>query len=220
VSFAATFVTVSASAADTQNTEVIGVSQYQDWSDPAMAGIAVNSGRALINHLLSANALLDIGSITQARSALVTSREFADSLERVMPYMLVVQDIKDVNNHIVQGSVDVQSTDFLPIYGSLDDLSIYAPGVAKKARGMVKQAEQHAVAGDKKQAAEVLQQAADVVTENTVYLPVDYVDQQVRVALLAIDQANPDISEARAAVHHALNSITDVVDTAVETPVS
>jgi hypothetical protein len=218
VSFAATFVTVSASAADTQNTEVIGVSQYQDWSDPAMAGIAVNSGRALINHLLSASALLDTGSITQARSALLTSREFADSLGRVMPYLLVTQDIMDVNNHIVQGSVDVQSTDFLPIYGSLDDLAIYAPKVAQKARGMVKQAERHVVAGDKKQAARVLKQAADVITEDTVYLPVKYVDQQVHVALLALNQSNPDVSIAKTAVHNALSSVTDVVDTAVETP--
>ena len=43
-------------AADKTDTETTLVTGYQGWGDPAMAEIAVNSGRALINHLMTAKA--------------------------------------------------------------------------------------------------------------------------------------------------------------------
>lgn len=217
VSLASGAISLSAAAEDNSYTEVTSVSQYTGWGDPAMAEIAVNSGRALVNHLYSAKALLEQGRTEQARSALIASHEFAGAIQRMMPYLTVAQEMLDAGDRVVQEKVVALSTDLLPIYASLDELDVYAPEVAHNTRGMLKQAEKDAAAGDKQRAAQELKQAAAAVSEHTVYLPVDYVNQQVRVALNAVEQAKPDLAAAKAAVDRALTSVTMVVDAVVQT---
>jgi hypothetical protein len=209
----ATGIVVStASAASRGDSETINISEYSDWGDPGMAKIAVDSGRALIAHLSTARALLDIGKVAEARSALIASREFADAIERMMPYLSVVEDMMDVSNKVVEEDVTALSADLLPIYASLDELQVYAPQVANRTRGMVQKAEKNAAAGNRKDAAQVLKEAADDIVQHTVYLPVDYVDDQVRGALYALNQAKPDVVAAKAAVKRALDSVTTVVE--------
>jgi hypothetical protein len=204
-------------AEDTTYTDVTDVAQYHGWGDPAMAAIAVNSGRALINHLMATKALLDDGDVEQARSALIASREFADAIERMMPYLTVVEEMLDASNGLVQEKIEALSTDLLPIYASIDELTVYAPEVASKTRGMLKQAEKHANSGDSEQAAKVLREAASEVSEHTVYLPVSYVEQQVRVAQNALSKEKPDVPAAQAAVNRSLDSLKLVVEAVVQT---
>lgn len=204
-------------AEDTTYTEVTGVGQYRGWGDPAMTEIAVNSGRALINHLMTARALLDDGNVKQARSALIASREFADAIERMMPYLTVVEEMLDASDRLVQEKIEALSTDLLPIYASIDEMTVYAPEVANTAHGMLKQAEKHASSGDSKQAAKVLREAASEVSEHTVYLPVSYVEQQIRVAQNALGHEKPDLPAAKDAVNRSLDSLKVVVEAVVQT---
>jgi hypothetical protein len=192
-------------AATSLETDIV---QYHGWGDPEMADMAVNSGKAVISHLESAQALLDEGKIDQARSALIAGREFADAIQRMMPYLSVVEEMQDAGDRVVQEDIQAFSADLLPIYASLDDLEIYAPDVAKQSRGMVKQAGRR----DKQRAARESQDAATVAAGHTVYLPVDFVDGQLRAALNAVNRSKPDVAEAKAAVGRALDSLTTVVD--------
>lgn len=200
------------SATSRGDSETINISEHSDWGEPGMAKIAVDSGRALIAHLSTALALLDIGKVAESRSALIASREFADAIERTMPYLTVVEDMRDASNNVVEENVTAIPADLLPIYASLDELQVYAPQVANRARGMVQKAEKNAAAGNRKDAAQVLKEAADDIVRHTVYLPVDYVDGQVHGALYALNQAKPDVAAAKAAVNRALDSVTTVVD--------
>jgi len=204
-------------AADKAQTEAASEVRYQGWGDPAMAEIAVNSGQALINHLMTTKALLDDGDVVQARSALIASREFADAIERMMPYLTVVEEMLDASDRIVQEKVDTLSEDLLPIYAGIDEMTIYAPQVAGKTLGMLKQAENHAHSGDTRHAASVLRAAASEVSQHTVYLPVSYVERQIRVAQNALNQEKPDVSTAKAAVENSLTSLNLVVDTVIQT---
>ena len=195
--------------------EDITVSEYNGWGNPAMASIAVNAGRALVNHLRSADALLNDGDSVQARSALKTSQDFTAAIERMMPYLQVVDEMKDASNKIIEEDISTISLDMLPIYASLDDLQIYAPEVAQRTRAMVKHAEKHSTAGRKKEAVTVLKEAEEIIVKHTVYLPVKYVDEQVKVALSAVNKSKPDTKMAKQAVERAINSITTVVDEVV-----
>jgi hypothetical protein len=217
MSVVASGVSLPVFAEDTNYTDVTDIARYQGWGDPAMAAIAVNSGRALINHLLATKALLEGGDVEQARSALVASREFADAIGRMMPYLVVVEEMQDVSDGLVQEKIEALSTDLLPIYASIDEMTVYAPEVAIKTRGMLKQAEKHASSGDSKQAAKVLREAASEVSEHTVYLPVSYVEQQVRVAQNALSKEKPDVPAAQAAVNRSLDSLKLVVEAVVQT---
>jgi len=207
----------TAAAAVSTTGESSIVDQYPGWGDPTMAGIAVNSGRALINHLMSARALLDESETEQARSALLASREFADAIERMMPYLTVVEEMLDASDRIVQENITALSDDLLPIYAGIDEMTVYAPEVARKTRGMLKEAEKHAQRGDRQFAAKAIREAADEISRRTVYLPVDYVDRQIRVAQNALKQEKPDVSAAKAAVEKSLDSLKVVVDTVIQT---
>jgi len=207
----------TAAAAVSTTAESSIVDQYPGWGDPTMAGIAVNSGRALINHLMSARALLDESETEQARSALLASREFADAIERMMPYLTVVEEMLDASDRIVQENITALSDDLLPIYAGIDEMTVYAPEVARKTRGMLKEAEKHAQRGDRQFAAKAIREAADEISRRTVYLPVDYVDRQIRVAQNALKQEKPDVSAAKAAVEKSLDSLKVVVDTVIQT---
>ena len=208
---------VTAQASPPSKSETINISEYTNWGDPAMAKIAVDSGRALIEHLSTASALLDSGKTGEARGALIASREFADAIERIMPYLTVVSDMRDASNKLVEEDVATYTPDMLPIYASLDELQVYAPKVASRNRDRVHRAEKYAASGNRARAAQQLSEAADDIVQHTVYLPVAYVDEQVRGALFALDQSRPDIATAKAAVNKALKSVTTVVDEVVTT---
>jgi hypothetical protein len=215
VSLGAASLSPSVGAADQPYTEDVSITQYSRWGDPAMARIAVDCGRALIRHLETARATLDVNQIGQARSALLASREFADAVTRVMPYLSVVDEIRDASKKVVKEEVEVFAADFLPIYASLDELAGYAPEATKESLNLVKHAEQRATQGDRAGAAKELNEARVDVT--TVYLPVDYVEQQVRVAQNALEQDEPDVKVAKGAVQRALDSLVVVVDSVVQT---
>jgi hypothetical protein len=216
VSLAASGIALPVNAAEKADTELDSVT-YSGWGDPAMAQIAVDSGRALIDHLTTARTLLDSEKIEQARSALLASKEFAGAIVRVMPYLTVVEEMMDAGDRVVEDKVDALKTDLLPIYASLDELAVFAPEAAQRTRGMIKQAQKHAEAGDKARAVKELKEAADEVSQHTVYLPVEFVQQQVRVARHALDQKQPDVKTAKTAVQRALDSLVVVVDSVVQT---
>lgn len=205
--------TVKTTATDERTT-----TQYNGWSDPVVANIAVNAGRALVQRLQETKALLSLNNTEQARSALMTSLDFADALQRMVPYLVVVDDIKAAKDKLLTEDINVFYDDLLPIYANLDSMEVYAPQVASHARSKVKQAENKARNGDKTGAAQTLQEVADEVAETTVYLPVDYVDGQIRAALASLKKETPDTATARAAVDNALQSLTAVTVGAVTNP--
>lgn len=206
----------TALAAATDKQDTVTISEYADWGSPAMAKIAVDSGRALIDHLMTARALLDTGNIPEARSALTASREFADAIERIMPYLTVVDDIKDARQNLIEEDVASFKDNLLPVYASLNELQVYVPEVAKRVREKVHAAEKNVQEGNRQQAVVTLKEAGDDIALHTVYLPVSYVDKQIHGALYALDQEKPDISTAKKALARALGSVVSVVDEVVE----
>jgi hypothetical protein len=188
------------------------------WEDPVMPDVAASSGRALLRHLETAKALLATNNVTGARSALLNSAEFATAIRLMMPYEVVTDQIENAKQHVVDESVDAFYADMLPIYGSLDELEVYAPTVAAKVREGVQLAEKHAKSGNRKAAAEQLQNVVDEFTQTTVYLPIGYVSKQIRAAENALNTRQPDVTTAKKAVDKALGSLAIVIDKQVAAP--
>lgn len=186
------------------------VTQYKGWEDPVMGNIAVNSGRALLQHLQAVKAALDSGAIDEARSQLISSRDFADALERMMPYVEISDDILGAKNNLVSDDKNIFYESLLPIYASLDEMEIYAPHLAKKARTKVQQAEKQAKKGDRKSAAKTMQEVADDISVTHVFLPVRFVDGQIHAALNAVTKKTPDVATAKKAISNALDNLTQV----------
>jgi hypothetical protein len=137
----------------------------------------------------------------------------------MMPYLTVVEEMLDASDRLVQEKVETLSDDLLPIDAGIDEMTLYAPRIVGKTRGMLKQAENQARSGVTGHAATVLRAAASEISQHTVYLPVSYVERQIRVARNAPNQEKPDVSTARAAVENLLTSPNLVVDTVIQAAV-
>jgi hypothetical protein len=155
---------------------------FPGWTDPAMGQAAVYSGRALLRHLQAADKALQTANIVEARSALTASERFARSIQQTMPFIEVVDQIRDVRNVLVGEVRDVAADELLPIYASLDQMALCVPQLTPQSKSKVEQAEKAINKGEKQAAASTLQEVASDISATTVYLPVSAIAAQVNAA--------------------------------------
>jgi nucleotide-binding universal stress UspA family protein len=183
------------------------VAQYAGWEDPDMARIAVHGGRSLLRHTRAAHTDLEENKVGEARSALSAAEDFAEGLQLMVPYTVVVDNLRNAKNELLASSRGIIVDDLLPIYSSLDEMAEYAPELAAKAKAKLDEATQHVKKGEKGKAAEKLNEIAADISATTVYLPVLYVENQVEAARNALDQDPPDTKTAKSAVDNAMLSL-------------
>lgn len=187
--------------------ESVDIVSDSGWANPALAKAAAVSGQALLAHLQSARAFLVAGSPDGVRDALFTASGFANAMERTMPFVAVADDLKTARDKLVAGEDELFYDDLLPIYASVDDMQIYAPRLARHVHGKVKEAETQARRGKSQEAARVLHEVSEEVIRTTVYLPLNYVENQIQVASAAMKGDHPDTAKAQAAIDKALGSL-------------
>lgn len=190
-----------------EETETGVVYGYAGWNDPVMANVAIYSGRALLRHLQAADKALRDGRLGEARREITASADFATAIRQMMPFVVVVDQIDNAKNKLIGEDDEVVADDLLPIYASLDEMEAYVPELAKSAKAKVKQAEKHMSKGERKKAAEKLDEVGAEIAASTVYLPVLYISEQVAVARKALDKKAPDTKVAEQAVRNALDSL-------------
>jgi hypothetical protein len=154
---------------------------------PETANIAVDSANAVINHLRKVEVLLNNGAVARARSVLTSSRDYFRSLQYMKEEAEYALHHINNSNEMNDNDVSVLPRDWDGIYSSLDEMEVYAPEVAEKARESLKQSERHATTCDIQRTAE------RHVIEVQVYLG-DLDPEAVRVELYAdgIDGSAPE----------------------------
>ena len=188
-------------------TERETTAQYEGWEDPDMARVAVHGGRALLRQVQAAHAALEENKVGEARSDLNAADDFAQGLQLMMPYTVVVDNIRNAKHELLASNTGVIVDDLLPIYSSLDEMAEFAPELAAKAKAHLDEAVKHVQKGEKKEAAEKMDEVAQEISATTVYLPVLYVEHQVTAARVAMDKDPSDTETAKSAVDNALESL-------------
>jgi hypothetical protein len=188
-------------------TERETVTQFSGWEDPDMARIAVHGGRSLLRHVQAAHSALEAGKVGEARSSLNAAEDFAEGLQLMVPYTVVVDNIRNAKHELLASNAGLIVDDLLPIYANLDEMAEFAPELAKTAKTKMDDAVKHVNKGDKDQAAEKLDEVAADISATTVYLPVLYVEHQVEAARNALDQDPANSKTAKTAVDNALLSL-------------
>lgn len=205
--------------------------QKRSWNDPVMADIAVTSGRALLNHLLSAKSLLYAGNRDTARGMLYTSSTFADGLKRLIPDKTLSDKSFPFNTFPLKNKTSQTETfptednadelysDLLPLYSGLDKLDLVAPRIAKSVKSKLAAVPQseHREKRNPSVAADLYRLYKEKPAV-TVYLPVNYVDNQIQIALQAMNHVPKDEAIAEHAVDNALNHLVIVVNGEIISP--
>lgn len=193
------------------STETVNISP--DWVNQDMAQLAASSGRLLLKRVEAAENMIESDQLGAARNELQAAETTAGAIKAMMPFVVVVDQIRDAKNRLLVEDADRFREDLLPIYARLDEMSLYAPKVAKEAKGHLKQAEDQVAKGKTQEAGKAMEAARERLTESTVYLPVDYVYGQVAAARIALSGTEPDAATAKRAVENAERSLVTVVTT-------
>lgn len=198
-------------ASDAPMTDTRTVEVSPGWASPQLARAAAASGRALVEQLRSARAFLAADSPALAQGALRVASEFAGAWQRTMPFVDVNDAITNASNKLVADDNTAFYDDLLPIYASLDEMDAYAPVVARQARGGVKHAEAQARAGRTGAARASLREVGESLRATTVYLPLNRVASEIRIAQAALAAQPANAQAAAQAIDRALGSIFEVV---------
>ena len=177
------------------------------WANPELAHAAAESGRVLISHLRAARAFLADGSAAGARNELIVAQDFSAALKHDMPFLEVSKSIRNAQQKLISGNTKIAYDDLLPIYASLDDMQVYAPELARQERHKIKHAETQARSGKTHAAAQALTDAANELETTTVYLPLDHISKEIRLAQTALHGSHPDLKSAQQSVNNALDSL-------------
>ena len=192
--------------------------RFKGWEDPDMARVAVHGGRALLRNVEAAHTALEEGKLGEARSDLRSADEFAQGLTLVMPFTVVVDNIRDAKHKLLGSSQAIVVDDLLPIYANLDEMADYAPKLAAQAKTKLDEALNQAKEGKKTEAAQKLDEVAADISGTTLYLPVRYVERQVALAHTELNKEPADTKAAKTAIDNAMGSLVDASFNVVLTP--
>lgn len=177
------------------------------WANPDVEHAAAASGRVLMSHLRAASAFLSSGSLAGARSELIVAHDFSAALKHDMPFLEISKSIRNAQKKLVSGNTEIAYDDLLPIYARFDDMQVYAPELARRERHKVKRAETEARNGNTHAAAQALADVANDLETTTVYLPLDHVSKEIRLAQAALHGSHPNLKSAQKSVNNALDSL-------------
>jgi len=86
-------------------------------------------------------------------------------------------------------------------------MQVYAPELARQERHKIKHAETQTRSGKTRAAAQALTDAANELETTTVYLPLDHISKEIRLAQTALHGSHPDLKSAQQSVNKALDSL-------------
>lgn len=181
---------------------------FPGWDNPFMGRIAYYSGQLLIQHLQTAQQALSNNQQAEALQALRAAKTLASGIREMMPFTVVVDQVKNAKGDLMNSESAIMIGDLLPVYKSLEQMEPYAPNLAHNTREMLKQAETDSNNGHKDAAIQKLDKAAQAIADTTVYMPVLYVSGQINKAISALKADQSDSTTAKAAVDSAFASFS------------
>jgi len=201
----------AAQAANTETiTEVVAVDSSR------LSDASEQIGRAVVRQLVNAHEALALGNRDKARKNLQAAGSLNYSALRMMPFAVINDDIFNAKGKLAE--TELFYDDLLPIYTELDELAMYAPEKALKAKLHLRKAESFAHKNKTKASIKKLDEVMEVVSKTGIYLPVVYVNGQIKAALHDLKQPESDGRTAIKAVDNAIESLKQYSEEVVTTP--
>ena len=183
-----------------------------------LSDVSEKVGRAVVQLLVKAHEALALGNRDLARNELRTAAKYNISALHAMPFAVLNDEIFNAKGKLALGETELFYDQLLPIYGELDELAVYAPEKALKAKLHLRKAESFAHKNNPKASIKKLNEVMDVISETGIYLPVVYVNGQINAALYDLSRPESDGLTALKAVDNALDSLQQYSDEVVVQP--
>jgi len=210
------FTATQVQAAQADNTKTISATTAANSTN--LSDVSEKVGRAVVHQLVKAHEALALGNRDKARNDLRAAGKLNFSVLRVIPFAVLNDDVFNAKGKLAMGETELFYDQLLPIYSELDDLAMYAPEQELKAKLHLRKAESFAHKHNTKAASEKLDEVMNVISETGIYLPVVYVNGQIRAALHDLNQPESNGRTALKAVDNAIESLKQYSDEVVIAP--
>lgn len=194
-----------------------------DWRDPVLTGTVYEAGQLVKDQLQQAQSALDAKIVPRATGHLRMTLNAIDKITGSIPYRSLMRNIREARLAIHDHDPLLTAGYLRSLRAALDRTAQtmpYVPRTPAKALGYLDRTEQALHFTDKetadwrntpnyeqadwKQADAILKSLRDYIDDHTSYVPLDYIAGQVRSALSALDNPEPDYRLADDAVGEAL----------------
>ena len=179
------------------------------WANPKIAGMVEHSNQALLDVLQRADQALNGQESELALNNLAYADKIARSIELQMPFYVMKDRLENAKGQLQAGATHAFIDQLAPVYDSIADLRVVAPGLGQEVQGKVQQAQQLARSGKRDQALQQVDQVLDKIVNVQVYVPILDIQGQIDAASKALHHG--DMQMARDKVDKALGSMIAIV---------
>jgi hypothetical protein len=179
------------------------------WANPEIAGMVEHSSQALVDVLERADQALNDQETELAANNLAYADNIARSIELQMPFYLMKDRLENAKGKLQAGATHAFIDQLAPVYDSITDLQLVAPGLSLEVRGKLQQAEHMARSGKHQQALQQVDEVLDEIVNVRVYVPILDIQGQIDAARKALQQGH--IQAARDRLDKALGSMIAIV---------
>jgi hypothetical protein len=179
------------------------VKRNKAWAGSETEKLAKSSEGFLLDHINTAEDYIDAGDYQLADQSLDRAMDTAGAIKAMLPFVVVPDQIREARNRLLGEGPEYMQDDMKSIFVRIDEMSLYAPNVALKAKILLSDAQEAANAGKKMAAVKGLDRAVAAITATSVYMPVDYVYAQVDAAHWDLNKPGHDVAEAKQALAKA-----------------
>jgi hypothetical protein len=196
-----------------------------NWRDPMLAGTVYHAGLLVQNQLKRAQQAVDAKQPKQAVSRLRFTLSYIASISHSIPYQAIMRDIKETRLAVHDHDPLLTAAYLRTLRRDIEQIALAMPDQPEtpaKTLGFLDRAE-HALhfsvennaswkklineeTADWQTAGAALKDLQAFIDEHTVYVPLDFIANQIETAISALQGAQPDYPLARASVGEGLTA--------------
>ena len=179
------------------------VKHNKAWEGSETEKLAKASEGFLLHHINTAEDYINAGDYQLADDSLDRAMDTAGAIKAMMPFVVVADQIREARNRLLGEGPEYMQDNMKTIFVRLDEMSLYAPKVALRAKMLLSDAQEAAKDGKTTAAVKGFDRAIAAIKSTSVYMPVDYVYAQVDAAHWDLNKPGHDAADARQALAKA-----------------
>jgi hypothetical protein len=165
---------------------------------PHEAQVMSSNAVSILNHVADARNDIHEKQYSLAKGELNQAQAVLDVVRSQMPVLRIKDRIAIAQKKLNYSSTDDVTADLVPIYGDLSYVEDFVP--TQNSKSHLDKAKEHLKKGDKKSAQNELKAAGEAISYSEVDLPLSKTQQNIKTALIALNQNDPNTATKQLAL--------------------
>jgi hypothetical protein len=182
--------------------------------DEHLSPLVSSSAHLLKERTRSARRLIETGDVAAALKEVNAAQDSAGAIRGLMPFVVAVEQLEEAKGTLLAGDLPRFRRDLMRIYARVDEMSLFAPDVAARAKRRLMEAERDVDMWKIVEAGSLLDETRNDISGSAVYIPAVSVYTELAAAQSALSAQVPDIASAENAVRNADELLSLVVTSA------